>query len=536
MRTLIYVLALIPFLAGAETFTIDTKVTEVTVYPQSAEIIRTGRFSVPAGQHRLVLLGIPASDIDAQFATLQVQTEGLRQTSLLRRVENVPWHDYKTDAEKQAEARVKEAEVRIEAVQDRADAARLRADAAGQTLSFLGDLGRNDGLAGTGVEDLRNLARMIGAESLQAEQAAQAAEIEARSIEDELEDLHQQLDAARADLDALVPETDERMFVALDVVADEATEGKLSLSYLDSYGIEWQPSYNFYLTTGDAPEVRIERSALITQETGENWNDITLNLSTLQPTGQNSAVQLFPIRRWISEEAANLEEPVVEAPVVVEETQSRFSLTSAVAGTGVTYTLPDPVSISTGLAFVEFPLDGRTQSAELFVLATPRRDSLAYRTVRFVNPWDQYLAGSEAAKWFVDDVLVAIDDAPEIRPGEQVEVGFGPLYGLTAKRDVLDRSSGDTGLIARSNRSVERALIRVENLTDQTWPLRILDQVPYSEQDDLEVTWAAEPRPVEENVDNKRGILAWDMELAPGQVEIIELDTTIGWPEGMVLD
>lgn len=533
MKRLIYLFAIAPAIANAETFTIDTKVTEVTVYPESAEVIRTGAFNVPAGQHRLILLGIPASDPSAQSATMNVQAAGLRQTSVLRRFENVPWQDYQTDAERQAEARVEEIEMKIDAVQDAADVARLKSKAAEQTLSFLGDLGRNEGLADADVQELRSIARMIGDESLQAELTAHAAQIEARTIEDQLADLQEQLLAAQTDLNALVPETDDRMFVAVDVVADEPTEGELTLSYLDSYGVEWQPGYEFRLTTGDAPEVRIDRTALIMQETGENWTDITLHLSTLQPTGQNSASRLYAIRQSIVDERA---EPLLEAPVVFEETQPALPKTSSVEGTGVTYTLPDPVSISTGLAFAEFSIDRRTQSAEIFAQATPRRDSTAYRTARFTNPWDQNLLDSGLVKWFVDDVLVAAGGTEEIGPSEEVEMGFGPLYGLTIKRDILDRSSGDTGLIARSNQNVERALIQIENRTDRSWPVRILDQVPYSEQDDLEISWTAKPRPNEENIENKRGILAWDVDLAPGQIERIELNTTLNWPEGMVLD
>jgi len=535
MRHLFCLLATVPTVLSAETYTLDTKVNAVTVYPQGAEITRTGTYDLPAGQHRLVLLGVPSSDLDTHVSTMQVQTNGLERSALILRPEDVPWHDYVSDAVKHAEERIADIETQIETVEDDAAKALLKAEAAHHKIAFLANLGRNEGLAGSDAEALRNIARMVGDETLDAESTAQAAEIEARRIEDQLTALIDQLDAAKTDLAALLPETDDRMFVAVDVTAPTDMQGTISLTYLDLYNAQWQPGYEFDLITGDAPEIQIDRRVLVMQDTGENWQDISLSVSTLQPVGQNSASPLYPRRRSISEPVQALAEPVIEAPVVVEETSRFVPDPSSVTGTGITYTLPNPISIDSGYSIAEFALDSRTQSVDLFAVATPRRDDTAYRTVRFTNPYDQNLLSAELGKWRVDGVLVATDSTSPIGPGEEVEMGFGPLYALTVRRDILNRSTGDTGIISRSNQSVERARIHVENLTGQNWPLRIIDQIPYSEQEDLEITWSATPRPTEENLDNARGILAWDMDLSPGESATINLDTTLNWPDGMVL-
>lgn len=542
MRPLIYLLAFMPSVLLAETFPINTVVSEVTVYPNGAEIFRSGTYNIPAGNHRLVLQGIPAND-GSQLLTIQVHTEGLEQTALIRRYENVPIQDHKTDAVLQAEDRIQAIEDQITLVEDAARTALLRADAAQQSLSFLGQLGDNEGLA-SDPKTLREITHMIAQETLKAEQDVQAAEIEAREIARQLEQLEEDLGIAQADLNALIPETDDHLYVAIDVVTDTAVEGRLTVSYIDSYTAEWSPGYEFHLTTGTAPTVRIDRNVLITQDTGENWRDIVLHVSTIAPTGQNAASWLPPWRRMIQEKRqaqsnrgsfASLAEPVVEAPVIVEETDSGLSLTSTVDGTGVTYTLPSPVSVSTGDEITQIALDSTSQSAKIFALGVPWRDKTAYRTAGFINPFDQRLLSSVASRWFVDDVLVAAGESPEIGPREEVHMGFGPIHGLALSRHILSRSSGDAGIITRSNQHIERAEIIVENLTDQPWPLRLLDRVPYSEQDDLQISWTAQPRPTDENVDNQRGILAWEMELAPGQAETVQLDLEMNWPEDMEL-
>ena len=75
----------------------------------------------------------------------------------------------------------------------------------------------------------------------------------------------------------------------------------------------------------------------------------------------------------------------------------------------------------------------------------------------------------------------------------------------------------------------------MENLTGEAWPLRVLDQVPYSEQEDLVITWNARPRPTETDVDDQKGILAWDSEIAAGASQTIILNYSLEWPDGKVL-
>jgi predicted secreted protein len=75
----------------------------------------------------------------------------------------------------------------------------------------------------------------------------------------------------------------------------------------------------------------------------------------------------------------------------------------------------------------------------------------------------------------------------------------------------------------------------VENTGSEDWPVRILDQVPYSEQDELEVDVTATPEPTETDVEGQRGILAWDFDLPAGGKQTITLEHSLTWPEGMVL-
>ncbi len=97
------------------------------------------------------------------------------------------------------------------------------------------------------------------------------------------------------------------------------------------------------------------------------------------------------------------------------------------------------------------------------------------------------------------------------------------------------RSGGDRGVISRSARIDEVALLRVRNLTGEAWPVRLIDRIPYSEQEDLTITSRATPPATETDPGGRRGILAWEFELAPGAEREVRLEHSLSWPAELVL-
>ena len=531
--------------AAAETIPVSSSVTEVTLYPGLADVTRTAALALPEGRHRLILQNVPKT---ALLETLQVEITGARRVATLLRADYVPPRDADDPEVQAAEARVKEAESRMAAVRDEAARARSGVRAAEASIGFLQQLGANEGLAQADAAALSEIARMISTEAAGASQAAVAAEAEARRIELQLEDLEEELAEAQAALAAITLEDDDRLFIAVDIEAEQAGEGSVTLSYFSGgYDLGWQPAYEMHLATDGEPEVTLKRAVMLKQDTGENWADIALTLSTAVPFEQGSPSVLRPWLRRIEEPApppsakrqlqdgnfASLAEPVLEAPVIVEEAQGGWG--ADLGGAAATYRFALPVSIASGADLLRLEMDSLTAEAKLQAVAVPSRDETAYRVATFANTFGEQLLASDEVPRFVNGKLVALEPFEGLAPGAEMEAGFGPIKGLQLHRDVLGQSEGEQGLISRSNAQVQKVEIEVENQTAQDWQLRLLDRVPYSQQDDLEITWSARPRPSEENVEKQRGILAWDMELGAGESRTIQLETTLNWPEDMEL-
>lgn len=534
--------------AAAETFSLNSQVTEATLYPGLAEVSRVASVNLPAGQHRLLLQDVPLS---ADLETLQVEIAGARRIATLLREDYVPPRDAQDPAVAAAEARIRDVEARIAEVQDAASRAQAGVRAAEVSIGFLQQLGMNEGLAQGDAAALSAVAQMIAAEAAGASRAAVDAAAEAREIGLQLEALEEELAMAEAALAALRPEDEARLFLAVDVTAEQAGEAEVTLRYFTSRqgGIGWQPAYEMHLdSTADTPAVTVKRAVVLRQDTGENWQDVALTLSTALPFGQGAPSTLYPQLRRIEEprpvaaslskrmmgdvaELAAAPEPIIEPVVVAEDAQWGADLD----GVAATYRFGQRISVASGADLLRLEMDSLNTAAELTAVAVPQRDEVAYRVATFTNSFGEQLLAAEGVPYFVDGKLIAVADFAGLAPGVEMKASFGPINGLRIRRDVLDQSEGEQGLISRSNEQAQRVEIEVENLTDQDWMLRLLDRVPYSQQEDLEVSWRAEPRPSVENVEKQRGILAWDMELGAGEARSIQLYTTLSWPEGMVL-
>ena len=281
---------------------------------------------------------------------------------------------------------------------------------------------------------------------------------------------------------------------------------------------------------------------LVRQETGENWRDIALTLSTRRPAQQGAPGEIHP---WIPRlgdpdeirpmprvkgEGA-LMEMAAPAAAATEADMARPEFD----GLSVRYAYPAPVSVATGADRVRLMLSPIEADAEIRARAVPLVDETAFLMARVTNSDEDVILPTSEARFYLDGRYVGQRWLPFAAAGAEMALSFGPIEGLTLKRVVKTRSEGDRGLINRASERRETVEITVENLTGESWPVTVLDRVPVSEQDDLRITWNARPDPDETDVEDKRGILAWRFDLEAGAQRTITLDTQMSWPEGKVL-
>lgn len=527
--------------ASADTIAATSAITAVTVYPDGARLTREVTFTAPAaGNHELLVTDLPAGS-DPGLIRL-APAEGLQVGAFNLRTDRLPPREDPLTPEQQAaktaieaaEAVAGTAQLALEAVEARVEAA----DAQVRFLSsFTGAL--PDGAT---PDTIRSMATMIGTETLAARQAALAAKAELPPARKALTDAQEALAKAQGAYDAL-PGADMD-YTALSVAVVAAAAGEQTVTVTQYVGnASWRPVYDLNLTRDGGDALELNRSVLVTQYTGEDWAGVALTLSSSRPAEQAAPSQLWPELRSIgpaveeedlarksmrASDMALIEEPVAEA--------APATITAGVAleGDTVVYQYPELVTVATGSEDLRLALDSLSFSPVVEAVAVPRIDRTAFVMASFTNASEEPLLPGQAML-FREGVLVGSTWLDVIAPGVETDVGFGAIETLRVKREMPMRAGGETGVFTSSNQQTESAVITVENTGDEAWPVRILDQVPYSEQDDLEIEVTASPDPTETDVEGQRGILAWEFDLAAGGKETITLEHTLTWPEGLIL-
>ncbi|MEM8579083.1 MAG: DUF4139 domain-containing protein [Pseudomonadota bacterium] len=525
-------LCLLPGLAWAEAITLDSRPSRVEMLLGATEVTRVVTFDMPAGTHDLIVPDLPSG---ARQDGMQARLDGATLQSLSVR-RTAPPLDRDTPEVVRARADLRAAEAALQEVTDQIEALRRQERAARAQLDFLAGLTGAESLP-TEADALAAIAAMIGAQSAQAEAQVAEAQIAQRPLMRRAEDRKRDVAVAQAALDALLTAGEDRQQATLVARAEASGPVTLTLTYYIR-GTEWTPTYALRLTTEGSPSLAITRGAWISQASGEDWADVTLSLSTANLDRGTAPSRLFPRRLSIFEpqpiqpRAAAMDEaaPVVEEFILVDPQAA----VTTIDGPVTRYTFPAPVTVANDADALRIALDEVALDAEVFARATPSRDDIAYRTVAVTNDLGGMLLPADQAELFVDGGFVGFTDLPALAPGAQADIPFGALETL-ALRHIARQGSGDTGIITRANTQRERQVLRIENTGQEEWPVRLRGAVPYSEQDDLEITWTASPPPARQDAEDRQGILEWRFDLGPGSTQEISVDTEITWPADMEL-
>ncbi len=538
--------------AFADTITGEAKVDTVTIYPGLATVSRLVTLDLPAGSHEIIVPGLPQS----------LATEGLRLSApqgvqigaVNLAYDRLPVTPDQTSPAIQA---AKDEVERLEGVLRDRDAEiaqiRLRVKAAEEQITFLQSLSQasaGETLTASSIADIQALAQMVGSETLAVREAAFAAEQEAQAATRARQDDVDALDEARKALAALMAPEDEGSVLTFTVNAAAAGEVVIDVSTLEGFA-NWSPVYDMRLTTGDDARVDIDRAVVVSQETGQDWLDVKLVLSTARPGEQIAPSGVWaPVRRIISEEELEKQRrdqmladnvPMIGRSIsamadegVMMEAPAPMVAEANFSGATVTYTYPGRVDIRNGVDDLRLPLDTLALEADVWAEAAPSRDSIAYRMAEFTNTTDELLLPGQALI-FADGTMIGFSQLPLLAAGADTEMGFGPLDGLRLTRTTPNKSEGDVGVFSSSNQLTELAEMTVENLTGQDFRVLLRDAIPYSEQDDLEVEFKASPSVTRRDPNGQRGILEWDLEVAAGETRNVSLEYTLTWPTGYVL-
>ena len=206
-----------------------------------------------------------------------------------------------------------------------------------------------------------------------------------------------------------------------------------------------------------------------------------------------------------------------------------------VAGFQALYGIQGRVSIDNTGTAKKVRIATDTIGAKLSARAVPKLDPNAYMTASFTVQGETPMLPGPVTL-YRDGVFMGQGYLPMLSPGEETKLGFGVDDLVKVKRAEVTRVKGEEGLITTSNVDTRAYDLTVKNLHDFPLDVTVIDQMPFSTNEDVTVaTLSGMTPPNQSNLERRRGVLAWNFELSPKAEKVIKHGYKITWPKDMTV-
>jgi uncharacterized protein (TIGR02231 family) len=485
------------------------RVTGVVLYPGSATVERSGRVS--AGSGRLEMTGLPAG-FDAR--TLRVDADpGIRIGEVA--VQDMGRAEAISAREAQLEAKILALRDQVAALEGEVKTAQLVRD-------YLASLAARPDPGKSFVVDPKAIPAVVEAMRRGAGDSYRAiheAGIKKRGIEKEIAALER--DLARLKSGA-------RDVRTLTVSYTASRPGEVRARYQVA-NAGWKPVYRAALDSS-ASRVELERQALVMQRTGEDWSGVRLRLST----GRPGPAQVIDPQPW----QLVIRPPAAAARAMAQE--SRADVAKAPAPVAVQFETSYATEFDVS-GTVDLASDGRQVTVSLAresvpvqqrIRLVPRRDSSAMVTAEAALP---------EGVWIPGDVQLYRDGSYigstfwQAQAKERLVLPFGRDDRVQVAVQRMQNRRGTGGILGQR---AEREVVDLYTVTSRhklAVELLVLEATPVAVSDDISVEAAFDPQPKVLDWENRRGVVAWEQSLAPGETLKFAAGYTIGYPKDALI-
>jgi uncharacterized protein (TIGR02231 family) len=401
------------------------------------------------------------------------------------------------------------------------------------------------------VEDWSQILTTISTGSLEAQRNASDALVKMRAFDRQIEDLEKKLAA-------LSPAEEERTEIKVHVEALAPVDADLVVRY-QVPGASWTPLYDARLTTGDktvAPSLSLVRRAEIRQNSGEGWDNAALTLSTTRPNASAAIPELNTITVDF-EQPPPPPRPMAAAPMADDasvrrkEDRERNMAALEIASAPPQAVEAQQASVIASPFQAMFAVPGRSSvpntneakrvqllvekiEPQLGIKTVPSEDPKAYLYAMLVVPAGTPLLPGPVSL-FRDGTFVGTGGLPILSPGEKHELGFGADDLIRVKHALVEEKRGETGLISTSRTDVRMFKITVKNLHERPMAVMVLDHIPVSNNADIKVEPIGRTSPSTTDVEDKRGVLAWDLKIDADEEAVVDFGYRVVWPSAKTI-
>ncbi|MEG4506609.1 mucoidy inhibitor MuiA family protein [Microcoleus sp. F6_B4] len=516
--------------------TLDTSISEVTVYTDRALVTRRGTVSLTGNERELAIASVPATleteSVRATGAgTVAVRLLGVRSETVFS---SEPVGDRTAELTQQ----IQELETQKRAINDKITARKIQLKfVEGLSEKSVGFFSSSIAKQQVGLNETDKLLNFLGTNYLKYVSAIAQYERQQRELDKQIEALRQQLWQVQT------PHSQQTFNIIVTVEPSGSGNFELEVSYVVMRA-RWTPLYDLRVNTTNN-QINLNYLAEVNQNTGEDWTGVALTLSTAKPGMGTLPPKLEPwfidivrpkfaqtreVSMKRSRQPAEAEMPtdLMELEIEGEAPLPRMAM-SRPAGA------PEPIDATTATAQVskeggtvsfqvggntKIPSDGTPHKVTIFsenysfkpeYIAVPRLVSFAYLQAVVVNPLTGATLLPGKANIFRDNTFVGTVKLDNVSPGEEVKLNLGIDEGLKIERELVERQV-DKKLIGQQRRMSYAYRLNVTNLHQVQVYLTLKEQLPVSRNEQIKVrSTLTNPKIVA----GEMGLLEWIMSLPP---------------------
>jgi uncharacterized protein (TIGR02231 family) len=517
--------ALLSFpLLAADPTGVTSQIKEVTVFLQGAQISRQARINIAKGTSTLIFTELPV-DIDPQ--SIQARGEGnFIILSLLHQV------NYLAGAHKTAG---------IQALQDTLKMLENQLAEVGAKQAVLKSeeelLMANRNLGGTDrtitMAELKLAADFYRTRLTEIKMSQIKLATQTGKLTERIEKVRNQLSTMNVN-----KPTSE---ILVNISAEEASAVTLWMTYtVNNAG--WYPEYDIRAKDVQNP-VQLSYNAKVYQNTGEDWNKVSISLSTANPQQQGEKPLLQP---WF----IDFEQPPVAlrqynvigygtkkaeaAPmVVVDDLQESANAETAAALTSVSenqtnfeFNIKVPYDIPSDNKHYTINIQESSLPATYEYYCAPKLDREAFLLAR-VTGWESLNLLSGEINLFFEGTYVGKSTLDVRNTRDTLDLSLGRDKGIVVTR-VKMKDFTEQKTIGSNIRETRTWEVTVRNSKKQALNLRIEDQFPISMNKDIVI----EPQEYSGAAyDKETGKVVWKLNLAPSEEKKLRLSFAIKYPK-----
>lgn len=510
------------FNANAETQskTINSEITDVTVFQQGAQVSRRATVQIPAGNSVLLFNRI-TQNMDPNSIVLGGSGDFTVLSITHRR-------DFLTDEDKSESMKKLEDEIyKIDRLLEGVAAEEYGLVIERELLEANRKLGGEKGFSLQELKDAADFVKQRREENARAWYILQNQKTEHSQRRQKLQ---QQINQERQ---AFAQKTS---VVEVRVEASKAVSARFELSYIVN-GASWVSSYDVRVDDLTKP-VNLTHKAQINQQTGEDWDKVDLTLATGNPSAGaqvpymgvwyvnfNNVASQGSARDQLMSNANQAFRMKDKSMKEVSFDNQEFQITQNL--TQQEYSVDRKQTVASNNSPITVVLRNLDLPAKYEYHVKPRLDKDAFLVAKVYN-WAQYDLLDGELSLFNNKTYVGKAYLNTNNPEDTLQLSLGRDKGVVVSRlRVYDKQESTLF----GNHRIDNYVWKIELRNKKKVPVDIVlrDQVPVAQNEEIKVTVNNDGGGL---LDEKTGIIKWRFTLGPGQSRAYQVAYEVKYPKG----